>query len=217
MNSRLKVIGAAVAVAVALAAAAISAAAVTPPPSVAKAGKLVFCIDPTYPPEESLQGTKPVGSDIDVGGGVAKGMGVKAQWRNVGFDGIIAALLAKRCDAILAGMTDTAQRRKQVDFAHYMVVGMSLMVKKGNPHHITGLASLSGRRVAVEVGTTEKAALTAENKVLAKHHRKPVVIKLFNKDTDAAASLFTGKVDAYFADDPPVGFYVKNNRAKFEV
>jgi hypothetical protein len=54
------------------------------------------------------------------------------------------ALLAKRCDAILAGMTDTAQRRKQVDFHHYLIVGMSLMVKKGNPHHVTGLASLSG-------------------------------------------------------------------------
>jgi hypothetical protein len=32
----------------------------------------------------------------------------------VGFDGIIAALLAKRCDAILAGMTDTAQPMKQL-------------------------------------------------------------------------------------------------------
>src|SRR5262249_55945035 len=68
-----------------------------------------------------------------------------------------------------------------------------------------------------EVGTTEKDALTAENKLLAKEHRKPIVIKLFNKDTDAAAALFTGKVDAYFADDPPVGYYVKKSRGRFEV
>jgi polar amino acid transport system substrate-binding protein len=200
-----------------LATAPMALAAVTPPPSVAKSGKLVFCTDPTYPPEESLQGSKPVGSDIDIGGAVATLMGVKAEWRNVGFDGIIAALLAKRCDGILAGVTDTAQRRKQVDFTDYLIVGMSLMVKKGNPHHVTGLASLSGLRVAVQVGTTEKDALTAQNKVLAKKHRKPVVIKLFNKDTDAAASLFTGKVDAYFADDPPVGYYVKRSGGKFEV
>jgi polar amino acid transport system substrate-binding protein len=208
----------AVAAAAALLATAVAAgAAVKPPPGIAHAGRIVFCIDPTYPPEESLQGSKPVGSDIDIGGAVARVMGVKAQWRNVGFDGIIAALLAKRCDAILAGMTDTAQRRKQVDFAHYLVVGMSLMVKQGNRHHVTGLVSLSGLRVAVEVGTTEKDALTAENKLLARRHRKPVVIKLFNKDTDAAAALFTGKVDAYFADDPPVGYYVKKSGGKFEV
>jgi polar amino acid transport system substrate-binding protein len=207
----------AVAAAVILATAAIAAAAVTPPPSIARAGKIVFCTDPTYPPEEFLQGSKPLGSDIDIGNAAAKAMGVRAEWKNVGFDGIIAALLAKKCDAILAGMTDTAQRRKQVDFAHYLIVGMSLMVKKGNPHHITGLSSLSGLRVAVELGTTEKDALAAENKVLAKQHRKPVAIRLFNKDTDAAAALFTGKVDAYFADDPPVGYYVKKSAGKFEV
>ena len=56
----------------------------------------------------------------------------------------------KKCDAILSGMTDTAERRKQVDFTDYLMVGMSLMVTKGNPHRVTGLASLSGLRVAVE-------------------------------------------------------------------
>src|SRR5262245_12300991 len=114
-------------------------------------------------------------------------------------------------------MTDTAQRRKQVDFTHYLVVGMSLLVKKGNPAHVTGLASLFGLRVAVELGTTEKARFSAQNKLLAKQPLKPIVIRLFNKDTDAVAALFTGKVDAYFADDPPVGYYVKKSGGKFEV
>jgi polar amino acid transport system substrate-binding protein len=67
------------------------------------------------------------------------------------------------------------------------------------------------------VGTTEKAALVAENRLLAKQHRKPVVIKLFQRDSDAAAALVTGKVDAYFSDDPPIGYYVKNTGGKFEV
>jgi ABC-type polar amino acid transport system ATPase subunit len=62
---------------------------------------------------ESLQGARPVGADIDIGSAIGKSMRVKAQFKNVGFDGIIAALLAKKCDALLSGMTDTAQRRKQ--------------------------------------------------------------------------------------------------------
>jgi len=206
-----------VAAAVAAVTTAVAAAAVTSPPSVAKSGKLVFCSDIGYPPMESFRGSTAVGADIDVGAAMGELMGLKAQFKNVGFDGIIAALLTKKCDAILSGMTDTAQRSKQVDFADYLEVGMSLMVNKGNPRHITGLASLSGLRVAVQVGTTEKDALTAENKVLAKQHRKPVTIKLFNKDSDAAAALFTGKVDAYFSDDPPVGYYVKEAGGKFEV
>jgi polar amino acid transport system substrate-binding protein len=208
---------AAVGAVAAFAAASVAAARVTPPPSVAEAGEIVFCSDLGYPPMESLQGSKPIGADIDIGHAIAKSMSVEANYRNVGFDGIIAALRARKCDAILSGMTDTARRRKQVDFADYLIVGMSLMVKKGNPKHITGLASLSGLRVAVQVGTTEKDALEAVNKRLAKQHRKPVVVKLFQKDSDAAAALVTGKVDAYFSDDPPVGYYVKQSGGKFEV
>jgi polar amino acid transport system substrate-binding protein len=203
--------------AVGLAAVAVASAAVTPPPNVAKVGKLVFCSDIEYPPMESLQGSRPVGADIDIAAAIAKQMGVKAEFRNVGFDGIIAALLARKCDAIISAMTDTRERRRQVDFADYIKVGMSLMVAKDNRHHVTGLASLSGLTVATQVGTVEKDALVEENKLLARRHRKPVTIKLFNKDTDAAAALLTGKVDAYFEDDPPVGYYVKRSRGKFEV
>jgi polar amino acid transport system substrate-binding protein len=209
------VVGAVAAVGLATVAAAATAGAA--PPSVAKAGKIVFCSDLGFPPMESLQRSQPVGADIDIGTAIGKAMGVKAQFRNVGFDGIIAALLAKKCDAVISGMTDTAERRRQVDFTDYVDVGMSLMVKQGNPAHVTGLASLSGRRVAVQVGTTERAVLVTENKLLAKQQRKQAVIKLFQKDSDAAAALVTGKVDAYFSDDPPIGFYVKQTAGRFEV
>src|SRR5262249_46101776 len=127
-----------------LAAVAVAGAKVDPPANVAAAGEIVFCTDPTYPPEAAPPGPKPGGPDIDIGAAIAGSMTVKVEWRNVGFDGIVAALLTKKCDAILAAMTDTPQRRKQLDFAHCLIVGMSLMVKKGNAHHITGLASLSG-------------------------------------------------------------------------
>jgi polar amino acid transport system substrate-binding protein len=217
MAIRIKLTVAAAAGTAVLAGSVAAAVSVAPPANIAGAGRIVFCSDLGYPPMESLQGSRPIGADIDIGSAIARSMGLKAQFRNVGFDGIIAALLAKKCNAILSGMTDTAERRKQVDFTDYLVVGMSLMVRKGNPQHITGLASLSGRRVAVQLGTTEKEALTAFNKRLSKQERKPVVIKLFNKDSDAAAALFTGKVDAYFSDDPPVGYYVKQSRGKFEV
>jgi polar amino acid transport system substrate-binding protein len=216
MHTRVNLIAVAAA-AFMLATAVVASAAVKPPPGIAGAGRIVFCADLGYPPMESLQGSRPIGADIDIGAAIARQMGVRSQFRNVGFDGIIAALLAKKCDAILSGMTDTAQRRKQVNFADYLMVGMSLMVKKGNPRHVTGLPSLAGLRVAVQVGTVEKDALAVENKLLAKQHRKPIVIKVFNKDADAAAALITGKVDAYFSDDPPVGYYVKRSGGKFEV
>src|SRR5436190_15567891 len=118
---------------------------ITAPARIKSAGKLVFCSDITYPPEESYQGTKPVGSDIDIGNELAKRMGVNGQFNNTGFDAIIAALNAKKCDAVISGMNDTPERSKQVNFVDYINVGQSFMVKKGNPAHITGVPSLAGK------------------------------------------------------------------------
>ena len=193
------------------------AATITPPPNIKAAGKIVFCSDITYPPEEYYIGSKAVGSDIDIGTAVAKLMGVQAQFKNTTFDSIIAALLAKKCDAIISGMNDTAERRKQVDFVDYLSVGQAITVKKGNPEHFTTFASLSGKRVSVESGTTNRGFLAAASKKLVKQGKKPITIVTFPKDTDAFAALLAGRVDAYYADAPPAAYYAKQNATKVEV
>jgi polar amino acid transport system substrate-binding protein len=208
-------IAAAGAILAALAVAAVAAASVTPPPAIKSAGQIVFCTDATYPPEESIPtgSTNPVGSDIDIGKAVAAQMGVKASFKNTTFDSIIAALKAKKCDAVISGMNDTSDRRKQVDFVDYLKVGQSIMVKKGNPEHITSLASLSGKTVSVESGTTNRDFLAAQSAKLVKAGKKSINIKTFPKDTDAASALKAGRVDAYFGDSPVAVFYVSKDKA----
>ena len=210
-NTALAVVVVAVATAAAATALAGVRAAIKPPPKIASAGKIVYCTDATYPPEEYFQGSKIVGSDIDFGTAVAQKMGVKAQFKNTTFDSIIPALLVKKCDAIISGMNDTAERRKQVDFVDYLKVGQTLMVKKGNPAHVTSLASLAGKRVSVESGTTNRDFLIKESKKLQSQGKKPITIVTFPKDTDSVAALKAGRVDAYFGDTPPVVYYIKHD------
>jgi polar amino acid transport system substrate-binding protein len=190
-------------------------ASVTAPASVKSAGQLVFCSDITYPPEEFYEGSKPVGSDIEIGAEIARRMGVKAQFDNTGFDGIIPALLGKKCDAVISGMNDTADRRKQVTFVDYIKVGQSFMVKKGNPENITGIATLAGKSASVEVGTTNKDYLDQQSKMLKSQGKKPIDVVTFPKDTDAANALKTGKVDAYFGDAPVVAYYIEKDASSF--
>ncbi len=177
------------------------------------ADTLTYCSDITYPPEEFYQGTKAVGSDIDIGTEVAKRLGRTAKFQNTGFDAIIASLLAKKCDAIISGMNDTSSRRKQVNFIDYLLIGQSLMVQKGNPHHITNLTSLAGRTVSVEVGTTNKGFLDAESKKLQAKGKAAIKVQAFPHDTDAAAALKTGRVDAYFGDSPVVAHYIAQDKS----
>jgi len=187
------------------------AASVAAAPTRHAGGTITFCTDATYPPEEFYQGTKLVGSDIDIGTEIAKRIGLKSKFQNTGFDGIIAALLAKKCDAIISGMNDTPERRKQVAFVDYLSVGQSLMVKAGNPKKIKTLSDLSGKSVSVEVGTTNKQFLDAASKLLKKKGKPTIKVVTFPKDTDAASALKTGRVDAYFGDSPVVAYYIKRD------
>jgi len=144
-------------------------------------------------------------------------MGVKARFDNTGFDGIIAALLAKKCDAVISGMNDTPERRKQVAFVDYLKVGQSFMVKSGNPENISGIASLAGKAASVETGTTNKDYLDAQSKKLQAQGKKGIKVVTFPKDTDAANALKTGKVDAYFGDAPVAAYYIEKDPSSFSI
>jgi polar amino acid transport system substrate-binding protein len=177
---------------------------------------IVFCVDTTYPPAESLVNGKPTGYDIDIANAVAKQLGSTAQIKTTGFTVIIPSLLHKKCNAIISSMTVTPEREKQVHFSPYVNVGAFLMVKKGNPANISTLASLSGKGAAVEASTTELAGLQAENKILQKQGKPQIMITSYPADTSAAAAIQAGKVDAYFADAAPVLYYVRTTHGQFQ-
>lgn len=177
---------------------------------------IVYCVDTTYPPMESIVNGTAAGADIDIANAVAQQLGSTAQIKTTGFTVIIPALQQKKCNAIISSMTITPDRAKQVHFTPYIDVGAFLMVKKGNPSHITNLASLSGKTAAVESSTTELAGLQAENKILQKQGKPQITIKSYPADTSAAAAIQAGKADAYFADAPPVLYYIRTTHGQFQ-
>ena len=73
---------------------------------------IVYCVDTTYPPMESLVNGKAAGADIDIANAVAKQLGSTAKIQTTGFDVIIPALLHKKCNAIISSMTITPERAK---------------------------------------------------------------------------------------------------------
>jgi polar amino acid transport system substrate-binding protein len=195
--------------------------AIAVPGAITTAGKLVWCVDVSYPPEESFQadGVTPEGSDIDIANEVAKRFGVKNEIDNTSFGGIIPALLGKKCDLIISGMNDTAERQKEVDFVDYLKVGQGLLVAAGNPKGIHTLDDLSGKGVAVQLGTTNKDALDAKNVELKAAGKAEIDIQTFDQDTDAFQQLALGRVDAYSGDSPVCAYYAAkpDNAGKFEV
>jgi len=198
-----------------------SAGAIVVPDNIKTAGKLVWCVDVSYPPEEfyAEDGSTAQGSDVDIANEIGKRFGVTTEIDNTGFDGIIPALLAKKCDLIISGMNDTPERAKEVDFVDYFKVGQGLLVPVGNPKGIHTLDDLSGKAVAVQLGTTNKDALDAKNVELKAAGKPEIEIQTFEKDTDAFQQLALGRVDAFSTDSPVVAFYntKPENKGKYEI
>lgn len=193
-----------------------TASAVTAPAAIKSAGTLAFCSDIAYPPLEFYEGTTAMGADVEIGTELAKRMGVKAEFANTGFDGIIASLQGKKCDAIISSLTDSAERQKQIDFVDYAEFGLATLIKKGATGY-DSIEALGGKDVAVQNGTTTKQVLEGESKKIEAAGGEKIKVVVFPKDSDAANALRTGKVDAYVTDAPPAAYYVKRSPDAFEL
>lgn len=195
-----------------------SADTITAPDNIKQAGKLVYCSDISGPPLGYFdESGKPVGVEIELGEALAKQLGVTAVWNNTSFDGIIPALQAKHCDAILSQLIDKPARHEVVDFVDYMKASESILVGKGNPKGIKSLADLSGKKIAVENGTTIQTMLDAQNKKFAEAGQPPAKVVVYPKDTDALQALQFKQVDAYGTTLESSSYYITKAPDVFEV
>jgi polar amino acid transport system substrate-binding protein len=201
--------------------------AVIPLPSnatLAFVGKLVICSDIPYPPQEFFDANAvATGSDIDIGGEIAKRLGLTPVIQNSVFDTIIAAVTGGKCDMIISAQNITADRIKQVDMIPYFQAGQAFVVAAGNPAAINATTDLCGKKVGAETGTTEVDYLqgTGDYKgqglsaACTKAGKAAINIKSFGKDSDALLALQAGQVDAYFADSPVAGYYTVQHPTQF--
>ena len=193
------------------------AATITVAPAVnAQEEPLVFCSDLAFPPMEFLEGSEAVGADIDIGNEVAERIGRTAEFTNIGFDGIIAALQSDLCDAIISGMNNTPERAKQVDFVDYLFVGQSLVVQAGNPEGITSLETLCGHAAGSQVGTTNLDTINAANEACLEAGEEGIDITGFPADTDGVLALKADRIDAYETDSPVAAYYIAQDPEAFE-
>ena len=127
--------------------------------------------------------------------------------QNTGFDGIVAALLSNKCDAIISGMNDTPERRKSIAFVDYLSVGQSLIGKKGNPLGIKTPLDVCGRVAGAQVATTNLQTLQKFDKQCKAKGKKGIKIISFKEDPLGVTALKTGHLDVYESDSPPAVWY----------
>jgi polar amino acid transport system substrate-binding protein len=138
-----------------------------------------------------------VGFDIDMAKMMADAMGVKFVPVNTAWDGIIPALVTKKFDIIMSGMTVTQQRNLKINFADpYIIVGQTILLNKKHEGVVKSYKDLNDPKYVV----TSKLGTTGEQAI--KRLIPKATYKSFEVESEAALEVLNGKADATIYDLP---------------
>ncbi len=150
----------------------------------------------------------PIGYEIDLANALCQEMKANCQIVPQEWDSLIPSLQADKSDAIMAGMSATAERALVVDFSEpYFNNTLVLVGKKGVDVSITDLA---GKTVG-----TQQATVSAD--YLAKNQPK-AIIKSYDKQDNAYLDLTAGRIEFMLSDIVPISDWLKSDAGKdFEI
>jgi len=169
----------------ALAAAAISGAA--------RAESLRICVEGAYPPFSQVTDSGEVeGFDIDIAEALCAEMGATCELVQTEWDAIIPALEEGKCDAIIASMSITEERRQRVEFTRkYYQTPARFAAVAGADFEATD-AGMAGKTVCIQRGTIHQAFMEGE------FHSATLV--LYPTQEETYLDLTSGRCDAIIAD-----------------
>jgi len=169
--------------------------------------------DATYPPFEMLDANKNiVGYDIDLITEICQLAKCKPEIKSTAWEGIFPALQKGDYDAVISGVTITAERDKTMDFTDpYIEVGQVVLVR-ADETRIAGVNDLADKVVAVQKGTTNDETATNFQK-----EGKVKEVKRFPTFDLAVKSLLNKDADAVIIDNTAASGYMGTNPDKLKV
>ena len=105
-----------------------------------------------YPPFEYFSEGKIIGFDIELLSEIARRLHLTVEFKDMNFDGIIAALQSKRIDLGVSAISATDERKKAVDFSENYYAGSIAMVCP-KESDIKQASDLSGKTIGLQSGS----------------------------------------------------------------
>lgn len=141
-------------------------------------------------------GTYAGGYDVEIAKLIAEKLGKKLEIVKVEWDGLPAALTSGKIDAIIAGMTDTPERRQTLDFTdYYYSSDLVIVVKADGPYaNAATLADFDGAKITGQMGTFHYDVIDQIPNV-----NKQPAMETF---PTMVAALTSGMIDGYVSERP---------------
>lgn len=175
---------------------------------VTRAGVMRVGFEGAYPPFNFLNEQKQFdGFDVDVANDIARRLGVSVEFVATQFEALIGGLDADKWDIVIAQMSITDQRKKQVDFTEpYVVTGGVIIVRNGESGYTT-LADLKGKRVGAGSGTTFEEVATAAG----------AEVTTYKSVNQYVQDLENRRLDAIINDRITMGYLIKSKNLPLKI
>ena len=156
--------------------------------------KLILSTEAGFAPYEYYADGKIVGVDIDIAKEIARYLGKDLVIKDVAFDSIISEVKTGKSDIGAAGISNTEERQKEVDFTiNYAEAKQVIIINKNSLYF--SIDNLINKKVAVQLGSVADDYLT--------NNYKSMKIVREKKFLAAIQDLKDGKVDAVVMDELP--------------
>lgn len=136
------------------------------------------------------------GYDVEIAKRIAKGLGKKLVIVKTEWGGLLPALTSGKIDAIIAGMSPTAERKESIDFsANYYKSDLVMVVKKGGKYEkAASIQDFEGAKVTAQLNTFHYSVIEQIKGVI----KEPAM-----DDFPAMrVALESGMIDGYVSERP---------------
>jgi polar amino acid transport system substrate-binding protein len=190
--------------------AAAQTASVAAPQELAAKGTINYCATIDNPPRAYFDNKQqPIGFEVELGTEIAARMGLKVNWIQLKFPGLIPALQAQQCDAIMQELFIRPERLEIINMVPFSRTGQQIVVRRSDDTPGATLEDMAGKKVAVPNGTTIHNLAIEANKKLKEAGKPEINLVVLPTTTDTFQQLATRQVDAVGTTSTAGAYYVR--------
>lgn len=170
------------------------------PAEIVEDGVLTIASPFTSPPSIFIDDSgEPTGIAFDVSQEIGALLGVKVEWQELAFPGIIPGLQAGNIDMSMGVIADTAERQGVIDIVDFMNNESALLTQKGNPSNVTDLEDACGLTVGGLAGSHQLSRVQGFSDDCVADGNQPITINEYPSQADGQAAVQSERIAAFFA------------------
>jgi polar amino acid transport system substrate-binding protein len=184
-----------------------------------KNGEMRIGVEVAYPPFVFRDKGAIVGYDVDLAGLFCRTLGVKPNFIDTQWSGVIPSLYAGRFDIIMASMTITKERAQRVAFSiPYAEASQALLVRQDDKDRIKAIEDMADRILGIKLGSPgEVLHKRIADRLIQARGKGFKDVKTYDDHPAAYLALAQGTVDGVLNTLPTLAQVLKDRPGRYVI